>query len=142
MATKIYTDKDADLSLLKDRTVAVVGYGTQGASRALNMRDSGVHVIVGADKDHIDATLANKDGFEVVSIEDCARRADVFELEIPDMAYRCAKAYNERIMPFAKADHMVCLSSAMNYYYGHMEIPTGADAVCTAAKAPGSAVRS
>lgn len=141
MTVRIYMDKDADLNLLKNKVVAVVGYGTQGTSRALNMRDSGINVIVGADKGHSDWDRAGKDGFEVMVIEEAAKQADVFELQIPDMAYRCAKAYNERIKPFAKPDHMVCLSSAMNYYYGHMEVPAGADAVCTAAKAPGSAVR-
>lgn len=142
MAARIFRDKDVDLALLKDEVVALIGYGTQGTSRALNMRDSGLKVVIGADKGHADWTRADKDGFEVMAVEDAAKRADIFELEIPDMAYRCAKTYNERIKPVAKKSHMICLSSAMNYYYGHMEIPIGADAVCTAAKAPGSAVRS
>lgn len=141
MEKKLYFDKDVDLDEIKNMTVAVIGYGTQGTARALNMRDSGLKILIGADKNHVDHKRASDDGFEVVSIKEAASRADIFELEIPDMAYRCAKAYNEVIKPAAKKYHMVCLSSAMNYYYGHMDLAEGADAVCTAAKAPGSAVR-
>ena len=64
--------------------------------------------------------------------------ADIFEIEIPDMAYRCAKAYNERIKPYARErTHMVCLSSAFNYFFNHMDLSDTADAVVTAAKASG-----
>jgi ketol-acid reductoisomerase len=141
MGKKLYMDADADLDLIKDMIIAVIGYGTQGTARALNMRDMGLKVIVGADKGHPDWERGQKDGFEVMTVQDAARKADIFELQIPDMAYRCAKAYNEVIKPLAKPYHMICLSSAMNYYYGHMNLPTGADAIVTAAKSPGSAVR-
>jgi len=138
---KLYMESDVDMTIIADSTIAVIGYGTQGTARALNMRDSGLQVIVGADKDHPDYERARADGFEALPVEDAAKRAEIFELEIPDMAYRCAKAYNERLAPLAKEGHMICLSSAMNYYYGHMNLPAHADAVVTAAKSPGSAVR-
>ena len=141
MDGKLYMDHDIDLSALAGARVAVIGYGTQGKARALNMRDSGLDVIVGADEGHPDREHAEKDGFEVPTIEAAARRADIFEIQIPDMAYRCAAAYNERIRPSAGKEHMVCLSSAFNYYYGHMELSAGVDAVVTAAKSPGSALR-
>jgi len=76
MVAKIFRDKDADLALLKDEVVAVIGYGTQGTSRALNMRDSGLKVIVGADNGHTDWTRAVKDGFEVMVVEDAAKRCE------------------------------------------------------------------
>ncbi len=66
MTSRIYTDTDADLSLLDGTTVAVVGYGTQGTSRAMNMRDSGVNVIIGCDANHPEWDRAKDDGFEVV----------------------------------------------------------------------------
>ena len=141
MEKKLYIDADVDIAVISEMTIAVIGYGTQGTARAMNMRDSGLTVIIGADPGHTDEARALKDGFEVVSIEEAAKRADIFELQIPDMAYRCAKAYNEVIKPVAKKYHMVCLSSAMNYYYGHMDLAPGVDAVVTAAKAPGAAVR-
>jgi ketol-acid reductoisomerase len=141
MDKKLYMDADIDMAAISGAQVVVIGYGTQGTARALNMRDSGLDVFIGADEGHPDWERAEKDGFEVVTIEAAAKRADVFEIQIPDMAYRCAAAYNDRIRQAAKADHMVCLSSAFNYYYGHMELSPGVDAVVTAAKSPGSAVR-
>jgi len=141
MGAKIYMDDDSDLGVLSDFTIAVVGYGTQGTARALNMRDSGLKVIIGADEDHPEYERAIKDGFEVVPTGDVGKQADIFEIQVPDMAYRCAKTYNEQIKPVARDYHIVCLSSAFNYYYGHMDLPAGADAIVTAAKGPGSAVR-
>ena len=66
MGAMIYMDDDSDLGVLSDFTIAVVGYGTQGTARALNMRDSGLKVIIGADEDHPEYERAIKDGFEVV----------------------------------------------------------------------------
>jgi ketol-acid reductoisomerase len=141
MAKRLYMDADADLGVLSGFTVAVVGYGTQGTARGMNMRDSGLQVIVGSEPGTGEWDRAAADRFEVVPVEEAARRADIFELEVPDMAYRCAAVYNRQIKPHAKPYHMVCLSSAMNFYYGHMPVPAGADAVVLAAKSPGSAVR-
>ncbi len=141
MDTRIYTEKDTDVSLIMDYTVTVIGYGTQGTSRAMNIRDSGLNIVIGADSGHEDKARAEKDGFTVLPVKEAAAMADIIELEIPDMAYRCADAYNNVIKPSAKPYHIICLSSAMNYYYGHMDIGPGVDALVTAAKAPGSAVR-
>ena len=141
MAAKLYLDGDVYMGAIAGMTVAVVGYGTQGTARALNMRDSGLPVIIGAEANHPEAVRAKRDGFEVVDIGEAARRADIFEIQVPDMAYRCARVYNERMKPAARPYHIVCLSSAFNYYYGHMDLAPGADAVVTAAKSPGSAVR-
>lgn len=139
--TKIYSDEDTSLDILRGAEIVVIGFGTQGTSRAMNMRDSGLKVTVGSDPGHDDWKRAEAEGFPVLSMEEAAAKADMIELEIPDMAYRCAEAYNQRIRPNAREHHAVCLSSALNYYYGHMDLPAGADALVTAAKAPGSAVR-
>lgn len=141
MERKRYFDQDVDLAVLDRRTVAVVGYGTQGTARGMNMRDSGVHVIVGADPGSSDWTRANADGFTVMSIEEAAKEADIFEIQVPDMAYRCADVYNEKIKSRHRKGSCVCLSSAFNYFYDRMAAPEGVDTIVTAAKGPGSAVR-
>ncbi|MCL5103937.1 MAG: ketol-acid reductoisomerase [Armatimonadetes bacterium] len=141
MSKKTYLEQDANLDLLSGQTVAVVGYGTQGTARAMNMKDSGLKVIVGADKGTEHWTRAAADGFEVMPIEEAAKCAYVFDIEVPDMAYRCADVYERQIKPHGKAGDMIVLSSAFNYYYGHMPIPDGIDAIVAAPKGPGSAVR-
>jgi len=141
MEKRLYTDKDADLSILSDKVIVVVGYGTQGTSRALNMRDSGLKVMVGAEKDGEEWKRAEEDGLEVAPVEEVAKRGDIFEVEVPDMAYRAAQTYEERIRPYAKKQHMLCFSSGLNYYYGVVKPGAKVDAVVTAAKGPGSAVR-
>jgi len=141
MERKQYFDHDADMDVLTWRTVAVVGYGTQGTARGMNMRDSGVRVIVGAEAGSSDWTRADADGFTVMPIEEAAKEADIFEIQVPDMAYRCADVYNEKIKPHHIEGSCVCLSSAFNYYYNRMSAPDGVDAIVTAAKGPGSAVR-
>ncbi len=141
MSQKLYTDADADLKLLAPYTIAIVGYGTQGTARGMNVRDSGLKVIVGSTPQSDEWLRAQADGFEVMTVEEAGQRADVFDLEIPDMAFRCAAAYNDVIKPAAKPYHMVCLSSAFNFYYGHLDLAAGADAIVAAPKSPGSAVR-
>ena len=142
MSRPLFFDKDADLALLAGSTVAAIGFGTQGTAQAMNMRDSGLHVIVGAEKDSTDWQRAVAEKFPVMPVSDAARTADVFNLQVPDMAYRCAAAYNEKVKPVAKASHMICVSSAFNYYYGHIVPADGVDAVVAAPKGPGASVRS
>ncbi len=137
----LYMDDDADLGLLSNKVVVVVGYGTQGTARALNMRDSGLKVLVGAEQGSDEWKRAEEDGLEVVPVEEAGARGDIFEVEVPDMAYRAAHAYETRLKPHAKKKHMLCFSSAMNYYYDIVKPGPEVDAVVTAAKGPGSAVR-
>jgi len=138
---KLYFDEDADLKLLSEKTIVVVGYGTQGTARALNMRDSGLKVIVGADEDTEDWKRAKADNFTVLPVEEVAKKGDIFELETPDMAYRLAETYNEKIRKWHKEGDVICLSSAFNFYFNHIVPPPGVDAIVLAAKSPGSAVR-
>jgi ketol-acid reductoisomerase len=138
---KLYLDGDADLGLLSGKTVAVVGFGTQGMAQALNTRDSGIQVIVGEEPGSVAWQRAVNEGFEVMEIAKVAGRATIFNLQIPDMAFRLADAYNKFIRDKHKDGDLVCLSSAYNYYYGLMDIPKGVDAIVVAPKSPGSAVR-
>ena len=141
MEKKLYMGEDANLDMIADKTVAVVGYGTQGTSQAFNMRDSGLKVIVGANKDSEDWQRAKNDGFEVLTIEEVATEAQIFNLQISDMAYKLADTYNNIIKPKHDDGDMICLSSAFNFYYNHIIPPQGIDAIVAAPKGPGSAVR-
>jgi ketol-acid reductoisomerase len=141
MNKKIYLDDDADLALLADKTVVIIGYGTQGTAQALNMRDSGLKVIIGAEKGTEDWERAKTDGFLVVPVEKAAEDGDIFNLQIPDMAYRLADTYNEKIKERHKEGDLICLSSAFNFYFKHIIPPAGVDAIVVAPKGPGSAVR-
>lgn len=138
---ELYFDDDADLGILDGKTVAVVGFGTQGMAQGLNMRDSGLNVIVGEEPGTAAWKNAKAEGFKVMTIEQAAEKASIFNLQIPDMAYRLADAYNKKIKDKHNYGDVICLSSAYNYYYGHMVPPEGVDAIVAAPKSPGSAVR-
>ena len=85
MPAKVYTDKDADLGVFKNKTVAVLGYGSQGHAHALNLKDSGVKVIIGLYEGSKSKAVAESHGFEVVETGEAVRRADVIMVGLPDM---------------------------------------------------------
>src|SRR5256885_2463281 len=97
MPAKVYTDKDADLSVLKNRTLAVLGFGSQGHAHALNLKDSGMNVIVGLYEGSRSIPVAKEKGFEVVSTAQAARRGDVIFVALPDT--KQAAAYQKDIAP-------------------------------------------
>lgn len=138
---KMYFEEDADLNLLEGKTVAAVGFGTQGMAQALNMRDSDLNVIVGEEEGSEAWARAEAEGFTVMPIEAVAQQADIFNLQIPDMAFRLAEAYNQKIKDKHKVGELICMSSGYNYYYGHIVPPRGVDAIVAAPKSPGSTVR-
>ncbi len=142
MAKITYTESDADLGLLAGKTIAAVGFGTQGMAQALNMRDQGLHVIVAENAGSDAWKRAAAEKFDVLPVTEVGGRADVYNLQIPDMAFRLADAYNQHIKGKHKAGDVICLSSAFNFYYGHIIPPAGVDAVVCAPKGPGAAVRS
>src|SRR5437660_10160741 len=84
MPAKVYTDKDADLTVLKDKTLVVLGFGSQGHAHALNLKDSGLKVIVGLYEGSKSIPVAQEKGFEVVSTAEAVRRADVIFMSLPD----------------------------------------------------------
>src|SRR5262245_20269986 len=99
MAVTMYYEKDADLSVLSGKTVAIIGYGSQGHAQAQNLRDSGVNVIIGL-RQGKSFEQAKNDGFEVLSVAEAASRADVVQILMPDETQ--AKVYNEEIKPNVK----------------------------------------
>lgn len=135
---KILHDSDADLSVLKGKTVAVIGYGNQGSAQALCMRDSGVHVIIGSIKDK-SYDKAVSDGFEVVSISDAAQRADIIHMLLPDEFH--GPVYKADIEKHMKKGKVLSCSHGFNIVYKQIVPPADADVIMVAPKSPASEER-
>src|SRR5690606_40470263 len=99
MAAKIYYEQDADLSVLQGKTIAVIGYGSQGHAQAQNLRDSGLKVVIGL-RPGKSADVAKKDGFEVLTVAEATKVADVVQILLPDETQ--ARVYHEEIEPNLK----------------------------------------
>jgi ketol-acid reductoisomerase len=135
---KIYYDRDADLSVIKKKTVAIIGYGNQGQAQANNLRDSGCKVIIGSIKD-ASYEQAVKDGFEVVDIPEAAKRGDIVHMLVPD-EYQ-AQVYNEKIAPQMKKGKALCFSHGFNIHFKQIVPPKDVDVIMIAPKAPGAILR-
>ncbi len=109
--TPVYFDEDADLSVIEEKVVAVIGYGNQGRAQALNLRDSGITVIIGNIKDDY-RDNALKDGFEVFSIEDATRKADIIMILIPDEIQ--AEVFSELILPNLSENKVLDFATGYN----------------------------
>ncbi len=138
MAT-LYYDQDADLKLLEGKTVAVIGYGSQGHAHALNARDSGVHVVVGLHETSKSRAKAQADGLEVLSVADATRAADIVVILIPDTMQPAV--YREAIRDNLKPGSMLMFAHGFNIHFGQIEAPAGVDVAMVAPKAPGHRVR-
>ena len=134
----IYYEKDADLSILKDEVIAVIGYGSQGRNQALNMRDSGLKVIIGS-RPGKSWELAEKEGFEVYSIDEAAERGTIIYFLIPDMVHgEVYEKYVEKKLSKGKA---LCFSHGFSIHYGLIKPPNHVDVIMVAPKGPGPIVR-
>ncbi len=136
---RVYEEKDADRSLLEGRTVAVIGYGSQGHAHAQNLADSGVSVVVGLREGSPSAPKAREAGLEVAPIVEATRRADVVALLIPDMAQD--RVYEEEIAPHLEAGNALLFAHGFNIHYGRIVPPESVDTVLVAPKAPGAMMR-
>ena len=136
---KIYTGDDADLSHLQGSTMAVVGYGSQGRAHAMNMRDSGLEVIVGARSGGPAERKAKADGFQVVSIDEAVKAASLVVLLTPDLAHK--QVYNEQIAPNLKAGGTLVVAHGFSVLYGEISPREDIDVVLVAPKGPGDLVR-
>jgi ketol-acid reductoisomerase len=137
MAT-VYHDEDADLSALDGRTVAVIGYGNQGRSQALNLRDSGVSVVIGNVRDAYHAA-AEADGFEVVPIAAASARADAVMLLVPDEVMPAI--YSEHVAPELRSGDLVCFASGYNVAFDLIAPAPALDVVLVAPRMIGAGVR-
>jgi ketol-acid reductoisomerase len=136
---KVYYEKDADLSLLKDKTVAVVGYGSQGHAHAQNLRDSGVNVIVAQRPGGPNYDLAKEHGFEPMSVADAAKQADLIMILLPDQ-YQ-AEVFKNEILPYLEEGNVIAFGHGFNVHFQQITPPAGVDCVMIAPKGPGHLVR-
>jgi len=135
---QILHDKDADISYLEGKTVAVIGYGSQGSAQALCMRDSGVNVIIGSINDP-SFEQAKKDGFEVMSIADAAEKADIIHILLPDEFH--GPVYENDIKPNLKAGNALSCSHGFNIIYKQIVPPADVDVIMVAPKSPATEER-
>jgi ketol-acid reductoisomerase len=140
MAATIYYDKDADLNALKGKTVAIIGYGSQGHAHAQNLRDSGVKVIIGQRPGGKNYDLAKSHGFEPISAKEAAQKGDVVNILLPDELQ--ADAYRQEIRDQLVPGNVLMCSHGFNVHFGQVVAPQGVDLLLVAPKGPGHLVRS
>ncbi|GHT00672.1 ketol-acid reductoisomerase (NADP(+)) [Planctomycetales bacterium] len=139
MAT-MYYEKDINRELLQNKTIAIIGYGSQGHAHAQNLRDSGFKVIVANRAGSANARLAEEHGFTVHSAEDAARQADVMMILLPDEIQ--ARVYKNDIAPHLTAGKMLLFAHGFNIHFGQIVPPANVDVAMIAPKGPGHLVRS
>ncbi|MDR0327997.1 MAG: ketol-acid reductoisomerase [Planctomycetaceae bacterium] len=140
MAATIYYDKDADLSKLKGKKIAILGYGSQGHAHAQNLRDSGCDVIIAEVKGTANYELAVKDKFKPLSTEEAVRQADIIVLTLPDELQ--AGIFDAQIRPNLSKGNILIATHGFNVHYGQFNIPEGVATLLIAPKGPGHLVRS
>ena len=140
MTAKIYYDNDADLSVLKGKTIAILGYGSQGHAQAQNLRDSGCTVIIGQRPGSPNYDLAKSHGFEPMSAEEATKKADIVNMLLPDEVQ--ADIYVQSVKPNLKPGNVLMCSHGFNIHFNQVVPPQGVDALLVAPKGPGHLVRS
>ncbi len=135
----MYYDKDADLSLIKSKTVAIIGFGSQGHAHAQNLRDSGVTVVVSELKDTPNGDRAEKAGFEVLTAAEATKKADVVMMLVPDQTQ--ATVYKNDVGPNLKAGATLMFAHGFNIHFGQIVPPKSVDVTMVAPKGPGHLVR-
>jgi len=136
---KVYTDKDADLGVLQGKILAVLGFGSQGHAHALNLKDSGLHVIIGLYEGSKSIPVAQEKGFEVVSTAEAVRRADVIFVALPDT--KQASVYEKDIAPNLKPGKTLLFSHGFSIHFKTIVPPKNVSIIMFAPKAPGHTVR-
>lgn len=136
---KIYYDKDADLNVLKDKTVAIIGYGIQGRGQALNLRDSGVNVIVSEIESSPNYKKAVEDGFKPIEAGKAAQKGDIIQILTQD--HLQAEIYKKSIRKHMKPGKSLVFSHGFNIHFGQIKPPENVDVWMVAPKGPGSFVR-
>jgi ketol-acid reductoisomerase len=141
MAATVYYENDADLSVLKDMTIAIIGYGSQGHAHAQNLRDSGCNVIVCQREGSDNYRLAKEAGFEPVPcVAEAVKQADIIVITLPDEVQ--GKVYRESIRDNLKEGAIILATHGFNVHYGQFDLPKSNRAIMTAPKGPGHLVRS
>ena len=136
---KVFYDKDCDLSLIKGKNVAIIGYGSQGHAHAQNLNDSGCKVTVGLRKDGASWNKVKNAGLNVAEVNDAVKAADVIMVLLPDE--NIAQVYAENIAPYAKQGAVLAFAHGFNVHYGQVVPRADLDVIMIAPKAPGHTVR-
>ncbi len=136
---EMFHDEDADLSVIQSKKVAVIGYGSQGHAHALNLRDSGVEVVVGLREGSSSTVKAEEAGLTVLPIAEAVAQADVVVVLAPDQVQ--AQLYTEEIAPHLRPGSALLFSHGFNIHFGYINAPDGVDVVMVAPKGPGHTVR-
>jgi ketol-acid reductoisomerase len=139
VAATIYYDKDASLETLQGKTVAVIGYGSQGHAHAQNLRDSGVNVVVGLHETSKSRAKAEADGLQVMSVAEAAKAADVIMIVIPDQTQKAV--YDSEIAPNLSAGKTLMFAHGFNIHFGQVVPPDDIDVTMIAPKSPGHRLR-
>lgn len=137
---KVFYDQDANLSLIKAKKVAIIGFGSQGHAHAQNLRDSGVDVTVGLRKTGASWKKAEAAGIKVAEVDEAVKHADVVMILLPDESQ--AKVYREQIAPNLKPNATLAFAHGFNIHYGQIVPREDVDVVMVAPKGPGHTVRS
>ncbi len=136
---KAYYEKDADLNLLKNKTIAIIGYGSQGHAHAQNLRDSGVKIVIGQRPGGRNYELAKEHGFEPLSAADAAAKADMIMILLPDQHQ--AAVYENDIKPHLTKGKSLLFAHGFNIHFAQIEPPKDVDVFMIAPKGPGHLVR-
>jgi ketol-acid reductoisomerase len=140
MPATMFYDQDADLGLLKNKTIAIIGYGSQGHAQAQNLRDSGCKVVVGQRPGSANYEQAVKDGFQPVSAAEAAKVGNLVNILLPDEVQ--GDVYARDIQPNLQPGNLLLCSHGFNIHFGQVVPPTGVDSALVAPKGPGHLVRS
>ena len=132
---KIYYDTDADLELLSGKTVAVIGYGSQGHAQAQNLHDSGIEVVVGLRRNSRSWDQVRKDGLAVMETAEAVKEAAIIQILPPDETQ--ARLYREEIEPYLQEGKAIGFSHGFNIHYGQIVPPPDIDVFMVAPKSPG-----
>lgn len=135
----MYYDSDANLDLFKEKTVAIIGYGSQGHAHALNLKDSGVNVVVGLYAGSKSVAKATGEGLKVLSVAEASAAADLIMVLLPDEAQK--SVYLEEIKPNLKAGKALAFAHGFNIHFGQVVPPEDVDVIMVAPKGPGHLVR-
>lgn len=136
---KMYYDKDVDTSVVADKTIAVMGYGSQGNAQSRNMADSGLNVIVGLREGGSSWQKAKDDGMNVMTFSEAAKKADIIHILLPDEIQE--KIYNEQIKPYVESGNTLSFSHGYNIHFDLIKPDEDVNIVMFAPKGPGSKVR-
>ncbi|CAN5133856.1 ketol-acid reductoisomerase [soil metagenome] len=136
---RMYYDDDADLTLLDGKTVAIIGYGSQGHAHSLNLKDSGVNVVVGLREGSASEAKAKEHGLEVLPVADAASRGDLVMILAPDELHR--EVYEGAVKDGVAEGNMLLFSHGFSIHYEEVQPPAGVDVALIAPKGPGHLVR-